>query len=319
MNIVFLSDASQPCPGTHGLGIAVHTMATGLLHKGHNVTLIATEGSSFEGRLITPTPPDYNAEAKLAQAAIELMKHEQVDVVYDHSHRHDLARIFPNAPVVNHHHDKFQNPVRCAILCSEGQRQLMGYAFANARVIHNALDASEFIPSYRHDGYAAYVGVSRGYKQPALAIEAAARARIPLRVAGAGFGDILDGFGNTQYVGVLDRAGVKELYRGAAVYLQMGNIEAFPLTNIEAGLSGTPTVAFPSGGNLDYVKAGINGVLIDTTCEDMVDAVVEGMRAAMSMNRREVREYTAEHFGNVDRVLGEVEAALESCAGGAWW
>lgn len=250
---------------------------------------------------------------------MELAKHEKVDVFYDHSHRHDLARIFPTVPVVNHHHDKWQAPVRCAVLCSEGQRQLMGYAFASARVIHNQLESSGFIPSYRHDGYACYVGVNRGYKQPALAIEAAARARIPLKMAGNGFGDMFTEFGNTRYLGVLDRADVKELYRGAAVYLQMGNHEAGPLTNIEAGLSGTPTVAFPSGGNLDYIKTGVNGVLIDTTCEDMVDAVVEGMRAAMSLDRKTVREYTTEHWGNVTDMLIEVETALSDCASGNWW
>lgn len=327
MKIAILSDTQGPTPldGGHGLGRAVHNIAEGLLSRGHDVTLYAAEGSRFNGRLIMP--------CKMGPPALEMVIAREVlkehyDVIYDHGHTHPLASLVLSLPVVNHYHDKFQRWSRNAVLCSEGQRTLMledDERFETARVVHNAIDASEFTPSYRADDdppYVLFLGFLRDYKQPLLAIEACARARMKLIMCGNMVGNsdwLFSGSENTDYRGMVGPQERNELLRGASVMLQLGHSEAGPMTNIEAGLSGTPIVGWPAGGTLDYVKDCANGVLVDTALTDKADAVIDAIRRAQGIDRKRCREYTAAEWGNSERYITQIEGILEDCAGGKRW
>jgi glycosyltransferase involved in cell wall biosynthesis len=320
MRIAVLSHTATPTPSpASGLANVVSNAAEGLRNRGHDVTLFAAQGSRFNGELVT-VPVDYNGEAKLAHAVLQAHKQRPYEVLFDHSHTHQLSQLFPHAPVVNCHHDRWQERRPCSTLVSEGQRALMEHGdFSTARVLRNALDAGAFTPSWRHDGYLAYVGVFRAYKQPALAVEAATRANVPLHMCGAGAGDWFSPYTAAQYLGELPPSGVYDLYRGAACLLQLGYMEAMPMTNIEAGLHGCPVVAWPTGGNLDYVNPGVNGVLIDTTRADIGYAIADAVHEAMELPRKRVRDYTAETFGNIEAWLDCMEQLLLEAAGGAKW
>jgi glycosyltransferase involved in cell wall biosynthesis len=325
MRVAIISDASSPTPtpGAHGLGRAVHTIAERLYAAGHDVTLFATTGSTFSGELVTPIPPspDYlKAENALAHAVWKSHKDVHFDVVYDHSHSHAFSRVFPDVPTINHFHDKWQTFSRNPILCSEGQRSLMPPEFAGAKVIHHQLDARDFTPSYRAENggnqYLLYMGVMRDYKQPILAIEAAARVGMKLKIAGGApfdVGQVFSGNENAQYVGVVDGENKLDLLRGATALLQFGLYESFGLSTIEAGLCGTPVVALAEGGTRDIVQNGTNGVYVKE------GNYLEAITAAKSMSRKVVREFTEAYFGCPEKQVAQVERALNECAIGWHW
>lgn len=329
MKIAILSDTQGPTPmdGSHGLGRACYNIAEGLLARGHDVTLYAPEGSRFNGRLIMPCKPGPAAlEMVLAREALK--ESPAYDVIYDHGHTHPLSRLITSLPVVSHFHDKFQLWSRNAVLCSEGQRVLMledDKRFASARVIHNAIDASAFTPSYRANDnppYVLFLGFIRDYKNPMLAIEACARARIKLIMCGNMVGNndwLFSGAESTDYRGPVGPEVRDELLRGASVMLQLGHSEAGPLTNIESALSGTPVVMWPAGGSCDFGVEGVNGTFVDISKDDKVDAVIEAILRGQQICRKGVRESVEVHWGNMDRYIDDVEVALEDCAGGKRW
>jgi glycosyltransferase involved in cell wall biosynthesis len=331
MRICILSDAmgATPTAHGHGLGRAVHLIAEGLLAAGHDITLVAVEGSSFSGTLLTPCSEGKDNEKYLAKAAYAAHLQKPFDVFYDHGHQHLLSRFFPSFPIVNHYHDKWQPHAPNPICCSNAQRSLMtrevDERFAEARVIHNAIPADQITVSYRADSdepYALFVGFLRDYKQPILAIEAAARGRFRLVMAGGQVGSnnfLFSGNEMVEYIGAAPRSHVIELMRGAQALLQLGHSEACPMVNIEAGLAGCPVAAFGSEGNLDYIVEGVNGYIIDPAAPDKVDAVIEAYEKARLLDRKQVRASVVDHWGSAERQIKECEDALRACAEGQRW
>lgn len=325
MRVAIIGDASSPTPtpGGHGLGRMAWLIAERLYAAGHDVTLFGTQGSSFSGDLVMPIAPspDYlKAENALAHAVYKAHQQTPFDVVYDHSHAHAFSRVFPSIPTINHYHDMWQMYQRNAVLCSEGQRSLMPAEFAGAKVIHHQLDAREFTPSLRAENgdgrYLLYMGVLRDYKQPILAIEAAASVGMKLKIAGGAPFDVKQVFSgneNAQYVGVVEGQQKLDLIRGATALLQLGLYESFGLSTIEAGLCGTPVVALAEGGTRDIVRDGVNGVYVKT------GNFLEAINTAKGMSRKTVREYTEAMFGCPEKQVHEIEKALNECAIGWHW
>lgn len=324
MRICVISDASAPTPadGGHGLGRMASLMTERLYDAGHDVTLIAAQGSKFRGTLVTPVEPggDYHAKEQiLGRVAYQLHKETPFNVFLDHSHQHSLAKIFSDLPVINLMHDKWQSWRRNAVLFSKGQQDMMvkdDARFQNAKIIHHQLDASAFTPSLRGDGYLLFLGVLRDYKQPIKAIEAAAQAGLPLKIAGGAFFDtnmLFSGNENAQCIGMVDGEQKLELLRGATALLQFGHSESFGLSTVEAGLCGTPIVAWASGGNLDTVRDGVNGVFVKD------DNTIEAIHRAKQLSRQTVREYTAAMFGCPETQVAQIEQAMKECCAGWHW
>ncbi len=326
MRIAYLSDtmfATRDNLNGHGLGSANFTIATGLHNRGHEVTLFGAPGSRFAGRTIVCDGEGQKYEPQLAKAAYHMR--DEFDAYIDAGHKHALGMLFPDVPLLNLYHDRWQPHSRNAILVSEGLRTLLPPEFKNAKVIHNQIDPLSFIPSYRADddpAYAVFLGFVYKWKNPILAVEAAARARLKLYMAG-NFQENTDGLWhgneNTQLLGAISPYARNELLRGAQVYLQLGHSESFGLTTVEAGLTGTPTVAWPLGGNLDTICEGVNGVFIDPRNPDSVEAVCLAIQQAKTLDRRQVRAYTEAHFGCPERQAAQFEALLEDVIGGKKW
>lgn len=333
MRIAIIGDTQGPMPmaGAHGLGRVVYNVTEALIRRGHDVTLFGVKGSYCSARTITPCDvggPDL--ETVLAQAVYKEHKRKPFDVIYDHGHVHVLSSLFPDLPVLNHFNDKWQQWRPSGVVSSFGQRDIMiqdDPRFADAKVLHNAHDAGEFIPSYRADDnpeYVVYCGALIWYKQPLLAIEAAARARLKLVM----MGNITGGHGwltreptftNVRVVGAKSGQERDDIIRGAVALLQLGHSEAGPMINIEAGLLGTPVVAWPNGGSLDFIEDCRNGVLINLDIEDKVDAVIDGINRARGIPRKLVRESTAPYWGSLDRLAHDTEVHLQAVAEGERW
>jgi glycosyltransferase involved in cell wall biosynthesis len=325
LRVGILSDTmgiTSPYVGGHGLGRAVWSIAEGLQSAGHTVTLFALEGSSFSGQLMVVNEQGAKSEPPLARAVYE--RRSSFDVILDHSHKHILSQLFPSLPVINFYHDRWQPYRQNAVLMSEGQRKLMGKEFTGARVVHHQIDAKQYTPSWRPDNppYALFMGFVYRWKQPILAVEAAAKAGMHLLLAGShqeNTKELWSGSENSRPIGAVAPETRNELMRGATVYLQLGDQESFGLTTIEAGLHGTPTVAWPSGGSLDTVKSGVNGVLVDIRNPDTTEAVVSAIHQAKQLNRKQVREYTEGAFGCPPRQMEQIEALMTDVVEGRRW
>lgn len=326
MRIALLADSVHTTPliGGHGLGWIVYNIAERLHSRGHDVTMYAAQGSMFSGKLVTPCKPTLNwsGEALFAQAAYRDHKVKPFDVFMDNGHMHIMSKLFHDLPVVNMLHDKMQPVYRNTILGSEGQRKLMlaeGKRVEQARVIRYQFNKDEFTPNYKAQPYALFLGSLFQYKQPVLAIEACARMGLKLVVAGDYGERWMSSTGNTEYVGVAKGEQKDALIRNAAVLVHPGNIEACPIVDIEAGLSGTPVAAWAEGGHTDFVREGCNGSLMDLTMPDKTQSLCEAIARAVQLNRRGVRAYTAAYYGNPDVQTEQIEKALCDVISGETW
>jgi glycosyltransferase involved in cell wall biosynthesis len=324
MRIAVLSDCvfETPQEGGHGLGRMVHQVAEGLLANGHDVIMFAKVGSRFSGVLITP--PDakgYEGEPLLAKAALEQHKAMPFDCFLDNTHTHYLSHMIASLPVVSVFHDIYQQHERCAVLLSEGQRAVMPVQFESARIIHNTLNAADYVPFYdpTTPEYALMLGMS-DLKQPILAVEACARMGLKLVIGGAsmvGKFPVTD-CSNVEYVGAVSGKRKADLYRHAKVYLQLSKFESYGLTTLEASLSATPVVAWPSGGNLDLVRYGVSGAFVIAQAKDKVQAVADAIERASFVPRQMCRAW-GEALCQPERQIDLYEDALGACAKGLWW
>ena len=157
------------------------------------------------------------------------------------------------------------------------------------------------------DGFAVVVARDRGYKNVALAVDAAREARMPLVIVGAGSASLDDPESGVHGLGRVTDAELCWIYRHAAVIVGSGR-EDFGLSVLEAALEGTPAAAHAGGGYLETVRPGVNGFLAASeTPADLADAMrrareldADGCRAWARGFGRDV------HVARLARVIEEV-------------
>jgi glycosyltransferase involved in cell wall biosynthesis len=116
------------------------------------------------------------------------------------------------------------------------------------------------------------------YKRVDLAIKAANRLKIPLKIVGEGRD--LDYFkemaGETiEFLGQVSDEELSHLYADANALIFPGE-EDFGLVMVEAQAQGTPVIAYRSGGAVEIVVEGKTGVFFDKqTVKSLVDAIEE--------------------------------------------
>ena len=188
----------------------------------------------------------------------------------------------------------------------------------NVHVVHHGIDASEYTFSATKDDYVAFLGRMAPCKGPHLAIQAALRAGIRLKLAGEIqplFNDywerevrpLVDGR-QIQYVGEADRAMKNALLsRARALLFPIQWDEPFGLVMIEAMACGTPVIAFDGGAVPEVVCNGVNGWI----CAD-VDEMAD-RAAAPAIAPRACRDFVEARFSvdaMTDRYLNIYERAL---------
>jgi len=142
-------------------------------------------------------------------------------------------------------------------------------------------------------------------KGPHIAIDAARRARLPIRVAGRVHPPdtefaareleqrlVLPHVTNVGCVGPLQKVPLLKHARALLAPLQWE--EPFGLVLIEAMLSGCPVIAFPRGSARELVEHGITGYL-PKSAEEMVELIRPG-GAVESIDRGRCRERAVERF-----------------------
>jgi glycosyltransferase involved in cell wall biosynthesis len=302
-----------------GTELVVSELAEGLREHGHQVTVFATGDSRTSAALesLYPDPqwpPGVLADLNHVSWALQRVARARYDVVHAHSAvALAMTRLVPDLPLVyTLHHERdeqlsafyryFPRAHYIAISADQKQREI---PLPDVEVIHHGLDPSCFSVTARPRDYVAFIGRFAQVKGPHTAIEAAACAGVPIRVAGETHS--VDGeFGEREvaprlrqrhvtYLGVIGMCTKVPLLRDARALLApiVWN-EPFGLILIEAMLSGCPVVAYGRGSVPELVEPGRTGYIV-RTFEEMVDVIRPG-GVLEQFDRRACRARAMERF-----------------------
>ncbi len=165
-----------------------------------------------------------------------------------------------------------------------------------------------------------YLVISRivGGKGLKLAVEAANKLRVPLKVVGAsaGWGKEMEKLkeaagGTVEFLGYVDDDELARLYAGARAFLVLAEDEDFGITPVEAQMAGTPVVAYRGGGYLETVIEGKTGVFFDELKGESVAGAIEKLEKNRKKFKSNVIKRHAKKFSK-ERFEKEMLAFVES-------
>jgi glycosyltransferase involved in cell wall biosynthesis len=319
---------SVPPSDYGGTELIVYELVEGLVERGHEVALFATGDSrtSAELHFVYPEaqwPPNVMADLNHVSWAMREISRGGFDIVHTHSAASlAFARLLPDLPVVytlHHVRDEelsafygyFPEPYYVAISADQARKE----SLPRMEVIHHGLDAESYRWTHRPADYVCFIGRFAPVKGVHTAIDVAARAGVPIRVAGEvhpvdreyGEREVLPRLGlpHVRHLGTIDMDEKVPLLRDArALLVPIEWDEPFGLVIIEAMLSGCPVVAFPRGSVPELVEEGLTGFIV-RDAEQMAellrpDGPLDGF------DRRRCRERAVERFSRV-RMVEEYE------------
>ena len=132
--------------------------------------------------------------------------------------------------------------------------------------------------------YILYVGRMESIKRPDLAVRAMLHVDRPIRLVMVGDGtqrrrteklaEQLGVSDRIQFAGTLDEQALVELYAGALAVVYTPFDEDYGYVTLESFLARKPVVTTPdSGGPLEFVQDGVNGIMADASPEAMAAAI----------------------------------------------
>ncbi len=259
-------------------------------------------------------------QAELVARAYDMANRGELDVVHIYTNEEDIALPFAKLcrkSVVLTHHDPFNFLVKYKtvfpkyaglnwISTSLAQRRGMPTDTNWVGNVYHGLDPGEFAPNFGPPGdYVAYLGRIIEPKGVHLAIAAARRAGVKLKIAGKHYAgaakDVywqervapqIDGV-NVEYVGFIgDNAG-KQAFLGNARALVVPSTfeEPFGMVMIEAMACGTPVIGLDSGAIGEVVRNGKTGFVVRKSSEEAATAADLGtaIGRASEIDRRACR------------------------------
>jgi glycosyltransferase involved in cell wall biosynthesis len=323
-----------------GTELVVHELVEGLVERGHQVTLFATGNSCTSAELrslfLGPQwPPTELTDLNHVSWAFARIAEGDYDVVHAHTAAAlAVGRLLPNLPLVyTLHHSReqalsefyrhFPDAQYVAVSADQRRREI---PLPRCTVIHHGLDPTRYAWTERPAAYVCFVGrFSRG-KGPHTAIDVAARAGLPIRIAGethapdqtfarAELEPRLQ-LPHVTYFGPVGLTEKMPLLRDArALLAPIDWDEPFGLILIEAMLSGCPAIAFSRGSVPELVEPGVTGFVVNSQ-EEMV-AVIRPGGPLDGFDRRRCRARALQRFSRARLVLDyERVYAIASAAAG---
>jgi glycosyltransferase involved in cell wall biosynthesis len=340
MKIALVAPPYLPVPprGYGGIELVVALLADGLVDRGHDVTLFASPESQTAARLVSPVSQPLGpaalgqAEYDLVQAVAVYLRAGEFDVVHDHTaHGPALAALLADGPPVVHtlhgpwtdaaraYYGRLQDHVHLVAI-SEAQRD-DNPDVAYAGVVPNGIDLSKYPLVEHKEDRLAFMGRCNPDKGPALAVDVARRAGLPLTMVTkraepaeqrywddvvaprlTGTEEIHEAMDHDAKVDLFGRA------RGLLMPVQWE--EPFGLVMAEAMACGTPVVAQPCGAAREVVVDGETGFL-----RDGVEAMTEAVGQLGALSPRACRDHVAGRFSAEAMVTG-YEAVFEAAVAG---
>jgi glycosyltransferase involved in cell wall biosynthesis len=323
-----------PPPGYGGTELFCGTLAEALLRRGHDVTLFATGDSRFSGELracfeqpswpptdaidrtharfcmheISRARIGYDAVQVNSPACIAAARDLGIPVVYTIHHTRDekMSKLYDAHPEVHY--------------VAISQRQLeLETPFDRASVIHHGIDVDAYPTSLGDDGYVLHLGRFSPEKGTHHAIDAAAKARVPIVIAGRVHEkdedaryyreELIPRFEQPGVIraGEADHRRKASLLRGArALLCPVQWEEPFGLISIEAMVCGTPVIAFARGALPEIIDDGVTGMIVSD-----VDQMAEAIARARHWDRKKCMARARDRF-SADRMAREYEQIFEA-------
>jgi glycosyltransferase involved in cell wall biosynthesis len=146
----------------------------------------------------------------------------------------------------------------------------------NASVVHPPVDVDRFKGAPAPEDFFLLVGEVTRHKNPELALAAAERAGVRVKVVGDGpeLARLRELFPRATFLGRVDDHRLVELYSRCRALI-VPAIEEFGITMVEAQAAGRPVVAADGGGALEIVQDGETGILFRA---GDIDSLAEALR-----------------------------------------
>jgi glycosyltransferase involved in cell wall biosynthesis len=300
-----------------------------LVRRGHEVTLFASGDSETKATLVPVVEQALRLNPQVHDAGpyhVAMLEHvaeraDEFDVLHFHTEfvHFPVVREFRDRTITTLHgrtdlpdqpyfYETFKGTPLAAI--SNDQRMRMpGWNWA--ATVHNGLprDLLSFSRS-GSDGYLAFLGRISPEKGPDAAIEIAAKAGLPLKLAAkidavdrpywdSKIEPLIHAYPNIEYIGEIDERQKSEFLGGArALLFPITWPEPFGLVMIESFACGTPVIAYRSGSVTEVVDEGHTGFVVDSI-DEAVHAVGKlDQLDRTAVRRRFERRFTAEHMAD---------------------
>lgn len=193
------------------------------------------------------------------------------------------------------------------------QERLARYWGVDAPIVHPPVELTRFAPGEPEDFFLVVCELVR-HKRVDLALEAARRAGVRVKVVGGGADEprLRALYGQqAEFLGRIDDSALASLYPRAKALL-MPNVEEFGIVAVEAQAAGRPVVAAAGGGALETVIDGETGVLVAPGDVDALTVVLRDADLARldpAVAVANAQRFSVEAFGSQFRA--QIAAALD--------
>ncbi len=189
------------------------------------------------------------------------------------------------------------------------------YYGRDAAVIHPPVETDRFTPGTPGDSLLVVSELVR-HKRLQVALEAARRARAPIRVVGSGpdHAALNEAYPEAQFLGRVRDEELAELYASARAVI-VPSVEEFGIVAVEAQAAGRPVIAAAAGGAMETVLDGRTGLLAQV---DDVDSFTNAIERIDELDLdpddavRNARRFSVAAFQR--RLADEVARAVEGHA-----
>ena len=332
MHVAILSPiAWRTPPRSYGPWEYVASLLTeGLIEKGIEVTLFATNNSITKANLISVCPRGYEEDNELLPKVWECLHISEIfergddfDIIHNHFDFLPLTYMkMTSTPVITTIHGisspkilpvykKYNNQSYYVSISNAARIPDLNYI----ATVYHGIDLDQFTFKSKSKDYLIFFGRIHHDKGAKEAIKIALKVGMKLILAGIiqdknYFKRNIEPFLDNdliKYVGVAGPKKRDELLGGAYALLNPINVpEAFGLSVVEAMACGTPVISFNKGSMSEVIVNGKTGFLVNS-----IEEAIKALKKIDNIDRAECRRWVEKKF-TVERMVNDYIKVYES-------